>query len=87
TVLNVTRGKGSNAILDGGGMTRLFRVVNASLQLNDVEVRNGSATFGGAIAAISSNLSLNGITFTDNTANDKNGGAMFVYGASNVSFY
>ena len=88
TVLNVTRGKGfTNAIVDGGGMTRLFRVVNASLQLNDVEVRNGSATFGGAIAAINSNLSLNGITFTYNTANDKNGGAMFVYEASNVSFY
>ena len=87
TVLNITRGKGSNAILDDGGMTRLFRVVNASLQLHDIEVRNDSATFGGAIAAISSNLFLNEITFTGNTANDKNGGAMFVYGASNVSFY
>ena len=87
TVLNITRGEGSNAILDGGGMTRLFRVVNASLQLNDVQVRNGSATFGGAIVAMKSNLALNGVKFTGNTANDKNGGAMFVYGASNVSFY
>ena len=87
TVLSITRGEGSNAILDGGGMTRLFRVVNASLQLNDVEIRNGSATFGGAIAAINSNLALNGIKFTSNTANDKNGGAMFVFGASKVSFY
>ena len=86
TVLNITGGEGSNAILDGRGMTRLLRVVNASLQLNDVEVRNGSATFGGAIIAMKSNLALNGVKFTGNTANDKNGGAMFVYGASNVSF-
>ena len=32
TVLNITRGEGCNATLDGGGMMRLFRVANASLQ-------------------------------------------------------
>ena len=85
TVLNITR-VGSSAVLDGGGNTRLFRVLNASLQLNDVEVRNGNATFGGAIAAIESTVILNRTSFIGNTATNKNGGAMFVYGGSNVSF-
>ena len=79
-------GAGSGAVIDGGGITRLFRVVNASLQLNNLEVRNGRATFGGAIAAMASTLIIDGTNFTDNTANEKNGGAIFVYGGSNVSF-
>ena len=86
TVLTIT-GVGSGAVLDGGGKTRLFRVVNASLNLYGVEVRNGNATFGGAIAAMGSTLTLSRTIFTGNMANDKNGGAMFVYGQSNVSFH
>ncbi|CAM9804390.1 unnamed protein product, partial [Ascophyllum nodosum] len=86
TVLNITGGEGSKAVLDGGGRTRFFRVANASLELNDIVLRNGNATFGGAIAAMSSTLTLNRINFTDNTAPDKNGGAMFVYGESNITF-
>ena len=84
TVLNIT-GVGSSAILDGGGKTRLFRIVDASLKLNGVEIRNGNATFGGAIAAMNSTLTLNQTSFIGNTASDKNGGAMFLYGSS-VSF-
>ncbi|CAM9803925.1 unnamed protein product, partial [Ascophyllum nodosum] len=86
TVLNITGSVGSRPVLDGGGNTRLFRVVNAYLQLNDVEVRNGSAMFGGAIAAINSTVILNRTSFIDNTATTKSGGAMFVYGGWNVSF-
>ena len=85
TVLNIT-GVGSRAVLDGGGKTRLFRLVNASLQLTDLEVRNGTATFGGAIAAMDSNLTISRSSFLGNTAQDKNGGAMFVYGGSHVFF-
>ena len=86
TVLNITGSMGSSAILDGGGNTRLFRVVNAYLQLNGVEVRNGSATFGGAIAAIASTIIFNQTSFIGNTATNKSGGAVFVYGGSDVSF-
>ena len=79
-------GAGSGAVINGWGITRLFRVVNASLQLNNLEVRNGRATFGGAIAAMASTLIIGGTNFTGNTANEKNGGAVFVYGGSKVSF-
>ena len=86
TVLNITGSMGSSAVLDGGGNTRLFRVVNAHLQLNGVEVRNGSATFGGAIVAIASTIIFNQTSFIGNTATNKSGGAVFVYGGSDVSF-
>ena len=86
TVLNITGSVGSSAVLDGGGNTRLFRVANAHLQLNDVEVRNGSATFGGAIAAIASTMIFNQTSFIGNTATNKSGGAVSVYDGSNVSF-
>lgn len=84
TVLSVT-GVEPGAIIDGGGKTRLFRLLNASLHLNGMEIRNGSGTFGGAITAIGSTLILNRTSFVDNIATKKNGGAMFLYG-SNVSF-
>ncbi|CAM9855813.1 unnamed protein product, partial [Ascophyllum nodosum] len=35
TILNVT-GVGPNATIDGGGITRIFTVINASLHVNDV---------------------------------------------------
>ena len=85
-VLNITGTVGSSAVLDGGGSTRLFRVANAYLQLYDVEARKGSATFGGAITAIISTVMLNRTSFICNTVTNKNGGAMFVYGGSFVSF-
>lgn len=84
TVLSVT-GVEPGAMIDGGGKMRLFRLVNASLHLNGMEIRNGSTTFGGAIRAISSTLILNDTFFVDNMATKKNGGAMFLFG-SNVSF-
>ena len=87
TVLNITGSVGSSAVLDGGGSTRLFRVANAYLQLNDVEVRDGSATFGGAIAAIGSTVILNRTSFISNTATNKSGGAMFVSGGSHIFFH
>ncbi|CAN0422398.1 unnamed protein product, partial [Ascophyllum nodosum] len=86
TVLNITGSVGSSAVLDGGGSTRLFRVANAYLQLNDVEVRDDSASFGGAITAINSTVILNRTSFISNTATNKSGGAMFVYGGSSVFF-
>lgn len=84
TVLSIA-GVGSGAILDGARKTRLFRVVNSSLYLTDVVVMKGSATFGGAVAAINSTLTLHRTPFVNNTATDKNGGALFLY-RSDVSF-
>ena len=83
TFLHIT---GSAGCVDGGGRTGLFKVVNASLELHDLEVRNGSAAFGGAIKATSSTLTLSKTRFTGNNATDGNGGAMFIDGGSNVSF-
>ena len=83
TFLNIT---GSAGYVDGGGRTGLFKVVNASLELHDLEVSNGSAAFGGAIKATSSTLTLSKTRFTGNNATDGNGGAMFIDEGSNVSF-
>lgn len=84
TVLKVT-GAGSGSTLDGDGFTRLFTVVNASLYLSNVNVSNGYAFYGGAIAASGSNLTLHRTAFTGNAAS-KNGGALLLMGESIASF-
>ena len=84
TFFNVT-GVGSSAEMDGDSTTRLFTVVNASLYLNNMNLSNGNATGGGAIAASNSTLNFDGTGFAGNTAS-KDGGAIFTSEDSNVSF-
>lgn len=84
TVLNVT-GAASGSTLDGDGLTRLFTVVNASLYMSNVNVSNGYAFYGGAIAASGSNLTLHRTTFIGNAASKK-GGALLLMGKSIASF-
>ena len=85
TTLSVT-GVGPGEVIDGRGKTRLFRVVNASLRLYNLEIINGNATFGGEIMAINSTIALYRTSFLNgNTGTIKNGGAMFLY-RSSVSF-
>ena len=85
TVLNVT-GVASGGTIDGGGTTRLFTVVNASLHLSNVNVSSGYATYGGALAASGSNLTFHRTAFLGNTAS-KNGGALLVMAESVASFW
>ena len=85
TVVNVT-GVASGGIIDGGGTTRLFTVVNASLHLSNVNVSSGYATYGGALAASGSNLTFHRTAFIENTAS-KNGGALLVMAESVASFW
>lgn len=85
TVLNIT-GVGSEAMMDGNGTTRLFRVVDAFLTLTNVEIWNGNATYGGALAASGSTITLNRTTFVNNIAFEKRGGALFAYDGSVLTF-
>ncbi|CAN0214966.1 unnamed protein product, partial [Ascophyllum nodosum] len=66
TVLNIT-GEVSSAII-GDGETRLFTVVNASLNMRNIIMGNGKAIYGGAIAASNSRLTFERVTFDGNSA-------------------
>ena len=83
TVLAVT-GADSSAVVDGGGSTRLFTVVNASVRLSGINVTAGSSTVGGAIAASGSSLTLDRTNLVGNSATI-NGGAVYAEGGSAVS--
>ena len=85
TVLNIS-GVGSESIIDGNGTTRIFRVVNASLGLANMEVWNGKATYGGALAASSSILTFDHTAFVNNVAFEKRGGAIFAHDGSVLTF-
>lgn len=83
TVLNLT-GNGSNALMDGGGSTGLFNIVNASLYVNNIALVNGSSISGGAIAAFNSSVSLDQTMFIGNVAKVY-GGALYAVGGSTVA--
>ncbi|CAM9398624.1 unnamed protein product [Ascophyllum nodosum] len=77
TVLNVM-GDNADAAIVGDGKTRLFAVINASLNLHNIIVSHGNAIDGGAIAATSgSTLSFSRVVFRRNTASI-GGGALYV---------
>ena len=82
TVLKIT-GVGSSPTINGGGASRIFTVVNASLHLAGVMVKNGKAISSGAIAASDSILTLNHTVFFGNIAL-LYGGALEVSGGSSV---
>ncbi|CAN0444927.1 unnamed protein product, partial [Ascophyllum nodosum] len=77
TVLDVV-GDNADAAIVGDGKTRLFAVINASLNLHNIVVSHGNAIDGGAIAATSaSTLSFSRVVFSRNTASI-GGGALYV---------
>lgn len=84
TVLKIT-GIYSNSAIDGGGKTRLFTVVNASLHISGVNMSNGNAMSSGAIAASQSILEFDRVMFIGNNVS-ANGGALFLSENSTVSF-
>ena len=83
TVLTIT-GESSAAIV-GDGETRLFTVVNASLHVRNIVMNNGSAIYGGAIAASYSRITFDRVTFDGNSAIG-GGGALSLSKGAIVSF-
>ena len=83
TILYVTSGD-ANASIVGDGETQLFSVVNASLYLSNVAIRNGNAIYGGAIAASRSTLTFERVTFDGNKA-IQGGGALSLSDGAIVS--
>ena len=74
TILNVTGGDADAAII-GDGVTTLFTAVNASLYLSNINISNGYGTYGGAIAASRSKLTIDRVNFDSNNAT-RGGGAL-----------
>ena len=77
TVLSMIGGGMSPARIDGNYSTQVFRVVNATLHVSDIDIHRGSGIYGGAIAAVSSKLTFDNTNFTANAASG-NGGAVFL---------
>ena len=84
TVLTVT-GAGSGAVVHGGGTTRPFTVVNASLHLINVDICNGSSVAGGAVSASGAELIFEKTAFIGNNASF--GGALFLSEGSVGAFH
>ena len=84
TTLDVTSVDADAAIV-GNGKTRLFTGVDASLNLRNITLSNGSAIYGGAIAVLRSSLTLDRVSFIGNTASNA-GGAVHVSNRADVSF-
>ncbi|CAN0225140.1 unnamed protein product, partial [Scytosiphon promiscuus] len=75
TTLTVT-GADATAVMDGNGTTRLFLVVNATVALSGISLRNGAGLVGGAVAAAGSTLTFAQTAFESNSAAAK-GGALY----------
>ena len=84
TFVNMTSADEDSAIV-GDGKSRLFSVVNASLHLCNITLSNGNTTYGGAIAASRSRVTVEGVAFTGNIATSS-GGAIFLSRQTNASF-
>eukprot|EP00903_Cladosiphon_okamuranus_P011652 g10960.t1 len=84
TVLNIT-GVGSSAGMSAGGTKRLFTVINASLDMSDLNISSGSAIIGGAIAASGSTLNFSRTAFVGNSVSVY-GGALYIKNGSRVRF-
>lgn len=82
TFLSVA-GLGSDAVIDGDGKTRLFEVENATLHLENVTLFNGSARYGGGIAASRSTVAFSGASFKSNNASS--GGALYMSNGTKVT--
>ena len=84
TVLHIY-GTHAGAVMSGNLEKRLITLVNALLHLTNVRLEFGFAMVGGAIAASSSNTTLNQTSFVSNQARGM-GDALYVMDYSIVSF-
>jgi len=61
---------GNNHIIDGNGQTSIFTIIGKNITINNLKIINcHNETLGGAIIAGIGTLTLNNITFINNTAN------------------
>lgn len=84
TVLNIT-GTGAGPAVAGGSASRLFTVVDASLLLSNLTVRDGYAMSGGAVASRGSSMAFDHTTFVDNKAHRGYGGALYLTNGTSAS--
>lgn len=77
--INITRSKfyNSYSMADAGGA---IYIRNSTLKINDVEIVNSSATFGGAIASLLTDVSLNRLAVNDSVAKWDGGAIYHMYG-------
>ena len=77
--INITRSKfyNSYSLADAGGA---IYIRGSTLKVNDVEIVNSSATFGGAIASLLTDVSLNHIVVNDSVAKWDGGAIYHMYG-------
>ncbi|CAN0437815.1 unnamed protein product, partial [Ascophyllum nodosum] len=68
--------------IDGGGFTRLFTVLNGTLNVTNLSIINGNSFFGGAIYSSGSTLTFHGTSFVGNIAT-QSGGALSMSDNSN----
>ena len=76
------------AINDAGGVFYLYKTT--TFKSDNVEVINCTSRIGGAIASLNSNITLNKLTFRDNSAEYYGGAIYAIYGILNLnrsSFY
>ena len=60
---------GNGHTIDGKNQSRLFRIVNANVTVNDLIIKNGfSSDFGGGIFSQCDGLILNNVTFINDNA-------------------
>lgn len=74
-----------DAIIDGGGQIQMFDVSSATLKLSNLVLENGNSSEGGAIKALSSNVTVTDCVFVENHAS-LNGGAIYVADETILSF-
>ncbi|CAM9831329.1 unnamed protein product, partial [Ectocarpus fasciculatus] len=72
----------SPAVVDGNGESRIFGVINASLNLHGMTLSNGHGVVGGAIFSALGTVTLSGGSALVNNSADEHGGAMFVDGGT-----
>lgn len=77
--INITRSKfyNSYSMADAGGA---IYIRDSTLKINDVEIVNSSATFGGAIASLLTDVSLNRLAVNDSVAKWDGGAIYHMYG-------
>ena len=88
TLLTI-KGLGDDAVIDGGGLTRLAQTEKTSLSLANITFANFSANgAGGVFAMTGGDFVANGVTFENNTTSrmvDDNGGALWFKNCGDVS--
>eukprot|EP00903_Cladosiphon_okamuranus_P021507 g19772.t1 len=83
TVLTVA-GAEPGAVIDGNGSTRLFTVVDATLDVTGVNISSGASVLGGAIAGFGATLTLSRTILIGNRA-ARDAGAVLISDGSSLS--